>query len=159
MECTWSCAIWDIRSKSREILSAHNLFRSCAIALKFCTEHHSGTAVLRAKLQNNCTIGMKRMLWTNEILQNFSLRWVSGKYNTHLYHDDVIKWKYFPRCWPFVRGSHRWIPLKKGQWRGALMFSLMCAWTNGWVNNRVAGDLSCNRSQYDVTVMYPPPLQ
>ena len=25
------------------------------------------------------------------------------------YHDDVIKWKYFPRYWPFVR----WIPLKK----------------------------------------------
>ena len=24
----------------------------------------------------------------------------------------------------------------KGQWRGALMFSLICAWINGWVNNR-----------------------
>ena len=22
-------------------------------------------------------------------------------------HDDVIKWKHFPRCWPFVRGIHR----------------------------------------------------
>ena len=22
-------------------------------------------------------------------------------------HDDVIKWKYFPRYWPFVRGIHR----------------------------------------------------
>ena len=22
-------------------------------------------------------------------------------------HDDVIKWKYFPRNWPFVRGIHR----------------------------------------------------
>ena len=29
----------------------------------------------------------------------------------------------------------------KGQWRGASMFSLICAWTNGWVNNRGAGDL------------------
>ena len=29
----------------------------------------------------------------------------------------------------------------KGQWRGALMFSLIFAWTNGWVNNRDAGDL------------------
>ena len=24
----------------------------------------------------------------------------------------------------------------KGQWRGALMFSLICTWTNDWVNNR-----------------------
>ena len=26
-------------------------------------------------------------------------------------HDDVIKWKHFPRYWPFVRGIHRsrWI--------------------------------------------------
>ena len=23
------------------------------------------------------------------------------------YHDDVIKWKLFPRYWPFVRGIHR----------------------------------------------------
>ena len=23
------------------------------------------------------------------------------------YHDDIIKWKHFPRYWPFVRGIHR----------------------------------------------------
>ena len=43
--------------------------------------------------------------------------------------DDVIKWKHFPRYWPFVRGIHR-SPAdspNKGQWRGALMFSLICA--------------------------------
>ena len=30
-------------------------------------------------------------------------------------HDDVIKWKHFPRYWPFVMGFtvHRWIPLTK----------------------------------------------
>ena len=22
-------------------------------------------------------------------------------------HEDVIKWKHFPRYWPFVRGIHR----------------------------------------------------
>ena len=40
-------------------------------------------------------------------------------------HDDVIKWKHFPRYCPFVRGIHR-SPMNsphKGQWRGALMFS------------------------------------
>ena len=43
-------------------------------------------------------------------------------------HDDVIKWKHYPRYWPFVRGIHR-SPVNsphKGQWRGALMFSLIC---------------------------------
>ena len=46
------------------------------------------------------------------------------------YHDDVIKWKHFPRNWPLVRGIHR-SPVNsphKGQWRGALMFSLICSW-------------------------------
>ena len=33
------------------------------------------------------------------------------------YHDDVIKWKHFTRYWPSCE---------------ALMFSLICAWTNGW---------------------------
>ena len=70
-------------------------------------------------------------------------------------HDDVIKWKHFPRYWPFVWGIHR-SPVNsphKGQWRGALMFSLICAWINGWVNNREAGDLRCYRAHYDAIVM------
>ena len=41
----------------------------------------------------------------------------------------------------------------KVQWRGTLMFSLICAWINGWVNIRWAGDLTRNRAHYDVTVM------
>ena len=73
----------------------------------------------------------------------------------YLGHDDVIKWKHFPRYWPFVRGIQR-SPvnsLHKGQWRGALTFSLMCVWINGWVNNREDGDLRHHRAHYDVTVM------
>ena len=41
----------------------------------------------------------------------------------------------------------------KGQWRRALMFSLICVWINGWVNNREAGDLRRYRAHYDVTIM------
>ena len=41
----------------------------------------------------------------------------------------------------------------KGQWRGALMFSLICAWINDWVNNREAGDLRRHRGHYDVNIM------
>ena len=70
-------------------------------------------------------------------------------------HDDVITWKHFPRHWPFVQGIHRSsvnFP-HKGQWRGALMSSLIYAWINGWVNNREAGNFRRHRARYDVTVM------
>ena len=42
----------------------------------------------------------------------------------------------------------------KDQWRRALMFSLICAWTNGWANNRDVGDLRRRRAHHDVTVMW-----
>ena len=57
-------------------------------------------------------------------------------------HDDVIKWKHFPCYWPFVGGIHR-SPVNspdKGQWHGALMFSLICARMNVWVYNRETGN-------------------
>ena len=75
-------------------------------------------------------------------------------------HDDVIKWKNSPRYWPFVRGIHR-SPVNsphKGQWRGALMFSLICAWINSWVNNRDAGDLRRHRPHYDVILRWTLPV-
>ena len=77
------------------------------------------------------------------------------KVNPSWPHDDVIKWKHFPRNWPFVREIHR-SPVNfphKGQWRGALMFSLNYAWINDWVNNREAGDLRRQHGHYDVIVM------
>ena len=42
----------------------------------------------------------------------------------------------------------------KDQWRGDLMFSLICIWINGWVNNREAGDLRCYHAHYVVIVMF-----
>ena len=68
-------------------------------------------------------------------------------------HDDVIKWKYFAHYWPFVH----W--LVTGEFpsqrpvTGTLMFLLICAWINGWVNNGKAGDLRRHRAHYDITVM------
>ena len=47
-----------------------------------------------------------------------------------------------PLCGEFTGYSHR-----------ALMFSLICAWINSWVNNRETGDLRCHCIHYDVTVM------
>ena len=55
-------------------------------------------------------------------------------------------WYFILHCW-YCRGvliSDIWISWwhnHKDQWRGALMFSLICAWINGWVNDRDAGDL------------------
>ena len=46
----------------------------------------------------------------------------------------------------------RWIP-HNGQWRGALMFLLICTWIKGCANNRQAGDLRRHRVHYDVIVM------
>ena len=41
-----------------------------------------------------------------------------------LHHDDVIKWKHFPRYWPLVRGIHRsrWIPRTKASDAGLWCF-------------------------------------
>ena len=41
----------------------------------------------------------------------------------------------------------------KGQRRGAFMYSLICAWTNGWANHRDAGDVRRHSAHYDVAVM------
>ena len=68
--------------------------------------------------------------------------------------DDVIKWKYFPRHWPFVQGIHQ-SPVNsphKGQWRGALMFSVICAWTSSLTNNGDAADLRHHRIHDDAIV-------
>ena len=66
-------------------------------------------------------------------------------------NDDVIEWKHFPRYWPFVRGIHR--SPHNGQWRRALMLSLIWARINGWVNTDEAGHLRRHRAHCDVIVM------
>ena len=70
-------------------------------------------------------------------------------------HEDVIKWKHFPCYWPFVLEIH-WSPVNsphKGQWRWALVLSLICTCKNGWLNNREADNLRRHRAHYDGPVM------
>ena len=71
------------------------------------------------------------------------------------YRDNVIKWKHCPHYWPFLRRIHRSSVNSphRGQWRDILMFSLICAWISGWVNNREAGQLRRHRAHYNVTAM------
>ena len=71
-------------------------------------------------------------------------------YFAAIFHDDVIKWKHFPR---HVSGNSPVNSPHKGQWGGALMFSLICAWLNGWVNNDEAGNLRRHLAHYDVIVV------
>ena len=54
------------------------------------------------------------------------------------------EWTHVCKSLSTVNSPHR------GQWRGALMFSLIY-WTSGWVNNRYAGDLRRHSAHYDVT--------
>ena len=75
--------------------------------------------------------------------------------NWTISHDD-IKWKHLLHYWPFVKGIHWWSvdSPHKGQWHGALMFSLICTQTKDWANNRSASDLRCHCTYYDVIVMW-----
>ena len=81
----------------------------------------------------------------------FTAETVGQSYDPHLTHYDVIKWKHFRvtgRLWG-ESTIHWWIPLTK--WRGALKFSLFCAWTNGWAINRDIGSL--RRHHYDDVIV------
>ena len=73
----------------------------------------------------------------------------------NILHDDVIKWKHFPRYWPFVRGIHRSPVNSPHKARDAERWYFLWSppWINGWVDNREAGDLRRHRTQYDVIVM------
>ena len=62
--------------------------------------------------------------------------------NGNIFHVTDPLWGYSP-----IDSSH------KDQWWGALMFSMICGWTNGWANNGDTGVLRRYRSHYDVTVM------
>ena len=88
-------------------------------------------------------------------IHHLFVQWYLAQHELLQYHDNVIKWKPFPRYWPFVWEIHR-SPVNsphKGQWRRALMFSLICVWKTGWVNNREAGELRRYRANYDVIVL------
>ena len=92
------------------------------------------------KMQFKMSSAKYRLFCSGPIVLAEAWSWISG-------HGDVIKWKHFPPHWSFFRGIHR-SPVDsphKCWWRGALMFSLICAWTNGWANNRDPGETpSCS---------------
>ena len=100
------------------------------------------------------------VLFDRIYIENWTIYFYSAgfplKPELNSFGDDVIKWRPFPRYWPFVQGIHRSRvnDPHKGQWHGTLVFSLICAWINRWVSNGEAGDLRRHRAHYDVTVMF-----
>ena len=132
----WECTIWPLSD-----LKINGLWPGDVKCRHWTL---SSLAKVIAWYQSNCLLRLPHatILFANVLV-------------TFTNHDDVIKWKHFPRYWSFVRGVHR-SPLNsphKGQSRGALMFSLIWAWINGWVNNREAGEWRLHRAHCDVTVM------
>ena len=134
----------------------HTTWHSCAVAgifteRKVCTMvadalapcvASSSTAMLLCRI--NRSLPSKRKYHIRAIQQ------VNGKTPWWRHQMETL-----PRYWPFVRGIHR-SPVdspQKGQWRGALMFSLICARTNGWANNRDAGNLRRPCAYYDVCML------
>ena len=104
-----------------------------------------------------CVVRMHACVYVRYVIQTFSKfrlrqKIISRGSNNAWWRHQM---KTFPRYWPFVLGILR-SPVNsthKGRWRGALIFSLICAWTNGLVNSRNDGDLRRHRAHYDVSVM------
>ena len=97
----------------------------------------------------------------NSLLKNTgSYVYVGVKGTKTLSHDEVIKWKHFRRFWPFVclGGGGGGKPVTGGfpsQMPVTLNVDVFCGmrWTNGWANNRDAGDFRRHGAHYDVTVI------
>ena len=120
----------------------------------------------RAAINNTFLLCIVHVIsWRNCRMQRMCLQWwldfcwdrlINGFWPWSLrLHDGVIKWKRYPRHWPFGWGIHR-SPVDsphKGQSPVVLMFSLIRAWTNDWANNRDAGKFRRHRAHYDVTLM------
>ena len=67
-------------------------------------------------------------------------------------HSDVIKWKQFPRYWPFredLTGKfHSQMPVM-----GSVDVFLTFAWTNYWANHRDAGHLRRHHAHFNVNLL------
>ena len=107
---------------------------------------------------------------------SYSLKHISREeHSLHIHGGALISYIYIScfmitfsngnmfRVTGFCAGINRWLrvihrsPVNSphtDQWREALMFSLLFAWTNSWVNNQDAGDLRRHRAHDDVTVMW-----
>ena len=66
-----------------------------------------------------------------------------------LMHDDIIKWKHFPRYWPICGLTSQW-PMTQSF---DILLDLYLKKNNGWANNWDTGDLRRHCAHYDITVI------
>ena len=82
---------------------------------RFCTNSH--TNINMFDTFSGAIIGIKE--WLNceksHIVEAPVYKHIEAEWSIYELRDDVIKWKRFPRYWPFVRETtgHRWIPITK----------------------------------------------
>ena len=108
--------------------------RSSQVWIDVCTPGLSDRARVRqgkARFMDNRVLFKERLRsLSHELVQEptfHAMSLTASPYRAS--HYDVTEWKHFPRHWPSVWVIYR-SPANsphKGQWRGALMFSLICA--------------------------------
>ena len=82
-------------------------------------------------------------IWTNYQLD---LHMMMTSSNENIFRVTVHLWG--------ESAGHCWIsPTKASDAELPVMFSVTCAWTNGWANNRDAGDMRRHRTHYEVNEM------
>ena len=149
---------WRMWVPGFSVLLWHKIFTSCqshvGILMFYTITHpHSPSWSTHFKMYTNKRGMCIKLLdiWYNSEVDDWSHFKERDHWLTWWRHQNEI----LSALLAFVWGIHQ-LPVNshhKGQWRGALMFSLICGWTNGWVNNGDAGDLRRHRAHYDVTVM------
>ena len=108
-----------------------------------CEEHQTFWDIRNAGYEHQLPVIRQMVLFT--WVTNISRKRFGPKLeNTK--HDDVIKWKKILRYWPSVRGIHKGsprvtvgVPSQRPETR-SFVFSLICAWINGWANNEDASE-------------------
>ena len=125
------------------------------------TVRHSSTYIILCRFsasfinmkQGGASLSIYRRLFANMNIISTRMSLNKGAllcwYSLSTLHDDVIKWKLFPRYLPLVRKIHL-SQVNSAQSIEALIY----CWTNDWANNRDAGDLRCPHAHYAISMMY-----
>ena len=135
---------------------AHNLFFSYPIILKFCTEYGSITVVLCAKLWKDWTTKTDVTDERDYEKVEFKMSFGRMSYIAQAQAGHWTWWRHQMETFSAllaICAVNSPVPGEfphKGQWRGALMFSLIYARISGWVNTGEAGDFRCHHAHYDV---------
>ena len=134
--------------------------------MKSCDKAKSWYTYLQVKLKRLCST-FWLVLGTCIYVNSANSRFTPRQWETSLQSNAVSPWlgtnpelawwrhqmKTLSALLALCEGNSQVTGEFPGQWRGALMISLISASINGWVNHREAGDLRSHHALYDVTVM------